>query len=89
MIASNWRSTSAWRSFWLTRETVPPSSATRPPLAEPDPADVVHLYRGCISSFKGTMNIGSEQLDQALFALNDQHALRQGSVHLIVIGAAA
>jgi hypothetical protein len=32
------------------------------------------------------MNIGSEQLDQALFALNDQLSLRRGSVHLIVIG---
>jgi hypothetical protein len=27
------------------------------------------------------MNISSEQLDQALFALNDQLALRHGSVH--------
>src|SRR5450755_2964169 len=32
------------------------------------------------------MNISSEQLDQALFALNDQLALRRGRVHLIVIG---
>ncbi len=32
------------------------------------------------------MNIGSEQLDQALFALDDQLALRQGGVHLVVIG---
>jgi hypothetical protein len=32
------------------------------------------------------MNIGSDQLDQALFALNDQLTLRRGSVHLIVIG---
>ncbi len=32
------------------------------------------------------MSIGSEQLDLALFALNDQLALRDGSVHLIVIG---
>lgn len=32
------------------------------------------------------MSIGSEQLNQALFALSDQLALRHGSVHLIVIG---
>ena len=32
------------------------------------------------------MSIGSDQLDQALLALNDQLALRHGSVHLIVIG---
>lgn len=32
------------------------------------------------------MTIGSEQLHQALFALNDQLALRHWSVHLIVIG---
>ena len=32
------------------------------------------------------MNISSERLDQALFALNDQLALRHASVHLVVIG---
>lgn len=32
------------------------------------------------------MNISSGRLDQALFALNDQLALRHASVHLVVIG---
>lgn len=32
------------------------------------------------------MNIGSYQLAQALFALDDQLALRHGSVHLVVLG---
>jgi hypothetical protein len=32
------------------------------------------------------MSIDSDRLDQALLALNDQLALRDGSVHLIVIG---